>query len=171
MEVKSPEVESEYIPEIRDDGTLKLKKREKVVQGAKSKKSGASFESRVRLDLEGKGWIVDKWSNNVDLDRGKVIPARTEWKYNPFRKVMMPQAQGTGFPDFVAFQHLDGASYSVIGVEVKVNGYLSKDEKFRCKWLLDNHIFSQILVARKVKVKNRVGVEYVDVNEILNRMR
>ncbi|MCH7568478.1 MAG: hypothetical protein IIA87_03570 [Nanoarchaeota archaeon] len=37
----------------------------------------------------------------------------------------------------------------VIGVEVKSNGYLDKIEKEKCRWLLDNNIFSKILIASK----------------------
>jgi hypothetical protein len=77
---------------------------------------------------------------------------------------------GTGFPDFVCFERR-GDLYKVIGVEVKMNGNLSRVEKEKCKFYLDNGIFSEILVASKMKVKNRVRVEYVDVSEILGRMR
>lgn len=48
----------------------------------------------------------------------------------------------------------------VIGVECKVNGYLDKKEKEKCKWLLDNNIFSKILIAYKTKEKNKVKVNY-----------
>jgi hypothetical protein len=61
--------------------------------------------------------------------------------------------------------------YNVIGVEVKMNGKLSREEKLKCAWLLEKRIFSEILVAEKVKVKNRVRVEYVDFLEIGKRMR
>lgn len=36
-------------------------------RGKKSRKSGAEFERRVRADLESKGWVVDKWSNQVEF--------------------------------------------------------------------------------------------------------
>ncbi len=38
-----------------------------VAKGKKNKLKGARFELKVRKDLEAKGWIVDKWTNNVDL--------------------------------------------------------------------------------------------------------
>ena len=37
-------------------------------RGKRSKGAGARFELKVRADLEERGWIVDKWSNNVDLE-------------------------------------------------------------------------------------------------------
>ena len=36
--------------------------------GKKSRDAGMRFERKVRADLESKGWIVDKWTNNVDLE-------------------------------------------------------------------------------------------------------
>ena len=77
---------------------------------------------------------------------------------------------GTGFPDFVCFQKR-GDLFKVIGVEVKMNGTLSRIEKEKCAWYLNNGIFSEILIANKVKEKNRVRVEYVNVEETLKRMR
>lgn len=78
-------------------------KKENSLRGKKARASGQRFEARVREDLEGMGWIVDKWTNTVDYDRdgkiGKVVPAKRKW--NPFKKVMVI---GTGFPDFIAFR-------------------------------------------------------------------
>ncbi len=52
----------------------------------------------------------------------------------------------------------------VIGVEVKsgneTNKYLSKVEKEKCKWLLENQIFSKILIANKIKIGRSVGIDY-----------
>jgi len=78
---------------------------------------------------------------------------------------------GTGFPDFVCFQKMKDGFFKVIAVEVKMNGKLSRVEKEKCQWYLDNGIFSGILVAGKIKKKNRVRVEYVDVEKIFGRMR
>ena len=145
----------------------------KVAQGKKSRTQGNAFEKRVRKDLEEKGWIVDKWSNNVEFDMdvidikgnvamklGKLVPAKAKW--NNFTKSMM---MGTGgFPDFVAFRVADSIGphnyCEVIGVESKMAGKLDKAEKEKCKWLLDNHIFSKILIAKKEKIKNRIYIIY-----------
>ncbi len=145
----------------------------KKTQGKKNRAAGQRFELKVRKDLESKGWIVDKWSNNVEFEsnlkhelkgnyltlkynKAKLIPAKR--KYNPFKKVM---AIGTGFPDFVAFRtsvdvRSDKYYYDVVGVEAKSNGYLTKEEKEKCKWLLDNNIFSKILVASKGKKRGEI---------------
>ena len=77
----------------------------------------------------------------------------------------------TGFPDFIAFQKREGKRYEIIGVEVKINGTLDRIEKEKCKLYLEKETFSQILIAKKVKEKNRVRVEYTDAKEILGRMR
>ena len=120
-----------------------MKVESKSKRGKLARASGARFELVVRADLEKDGWIVAKWMNNVDS--GKIIPAKR--KFNPFMKAL---SIGTGFPDFVAFKK-EGEKYEVIGVEVKTNGYLDKEEKEKCKFLLDKNIFSKILIAKKGK--------------------
>ncbi len=131
-----------------------MKKEKNVIRGKKSKAAGTRFELKIRKDLESKGWIVDKWSNNVDLEKDKLVPAKR--KYNPFSKIMVI---GTGFPDFIAFRYKRGIfdkdikqvfdDYKVIGVESKMNGNLKKEEKKKAKWLLSKNIFSKILIASR----------------------
>lgn len=178
---------------------------DKVKQGKKNRASGADFERRVRSDLNDKGWIVDKWSNNVEFEKanpwvdksiqvvenvtkeesneilrkeflssGKLTPAK-----HKFRGRGIPMVIGTGFPDFIAFKQDDNYKsytddygdsyeetiYEVIGVEVKTNGYLTKEEKEKCQWYLDNHIFNKILIASKTKVKNKIIIIYTDFEE------
>jgi len=131
----------------------------KVKQGKKNRASGAEFERRTRANLEESGWIVAKWSNNVDLENNKLEPAKH--KFNFYTKVM---SIGTGFPDFISFRKgspdYPTRGYDIIGVECKVNGKLDKIEKEKCKWLLEQGIFSKILIAHKEKVKNKVSVVY-----------
>lgn len=168
MEVKIPEKEVEYKPVVQDDGTVRLKRKSKVISGKKSKAAGAAFELRVRKDLEEKGWVVDKWSNNVSLEDNKVVPCKRVFKRFGVGKGVM--TIGTGFPDFVAIDRRDDL-FEVIGVEVKINGKLSREEKLKCDWLLKSGTFGQILIASKVKEKGRVRVVYLDFLEILKRMR
>ncbi|MGR3175084.1 MAG: hypothetical protein ACUZ8N_10850 [Candidatus Scalindua sp.] len=122
---------------------------DKVKQGKANRAKGMRFELKVRKDLESKGWIVDKWTNNVDLDwcepYGKLHPAKSN-RFN---------LRSTGFPDFIAFKKMTKSSedapgyFDLMGVEVKTNGYLSKQEKEKCSWYLENNIFSKILIASK----------------------
>jgi len=162
-----------------------IKKEKNSLRGKKARAAGGRFELKVRKDLESKGWIVDKWSNNVELPtkdlnemwekekptwEGKLIPAKR--KYNPFNKAL---AIGTGFPDFIAFKRwmhfkdlafstFDGVEWgpwSITGVEVKSNGYLKPEEKEKIKWLLDKKIFSKILVAKKGKKRGEIIYEEV----------
>jgi len=80
------------------------------------------------------------------VKKGKLVKVK-----NKFRGKGIPMMLGAGFPDFIAFKlkyHL-GNNYFVIGVESKMNGKLDKIEKEKCKWLLDNGVFSKILVAQK----------------------
>lgn len=165
------------------------------IRGKKARASGARFELKVRHDLEEKGWIVDKWSNTVEIKSyksseieklqkegwkviqvngvnqiSKLIPAK-----HKFRGPGIPMAIGTGFPDFIAFtkagveyawmypsHEVEYKEYSgkpntnVIGVEVKSNGYLDKTEKEKCVWLLENNIFSKILIASKGKKRGEI---------------
>jgi len=133
------------------DGIPKSKKKTNIKRGKNAKAKGRRFELRVRKDLEGKGRVVDKWSNNVDLEEGKVVQAKR--KYNPFKKMLVV---GTGFPDFVSIKHISGEMYSVIGVEVKMNGTLSKVEKEKCAWYLQNKIFSQIWIAKQGEKRGEI---------------
>ena len=141
-----------------------------VKRGKKSRAGGANFEVRVRKDLEEGGWIVDRWTNNVSSVFGQdigeyvreLIPAKAKW--NNFTKSMI-MGKG-GFPDFLAFkQQGNKGLYDFIGVECKTRGYLDKEECAKCQWLLDKNIFSRILIARKIKIKNRIHIEYKEFNE------
>ncbi len=53
----------------------------------------------------------------------------------------------------------------IIGVEAKSNGYLDKQEKAKCKWLLDHKVFNKILIAKKKKEGRKIVPEYVDFKE------
>jgi len=162
MELPSKEAESECKASIDEKGNLIFKKISQITKGKKSRAKGISFELKVRKDLEEKGWIVDKWSNNVDLAQQKLTPAKKAWKFNPYLKRMVQVIQGTGFPDFIAFQLMNETkkNYKVIGVEVKTNGYLDKEEKEKCKWFLKNKIFSEIWIAKKKKQGRKSEIEY-----------
>ncbi len=48
----------------------------------------------------------------------------------------------------------------IIGIEVKSNGYLTKEEKEKCKWYLDNKVFSKIFIAKKGTKRGQI--DYVD---------
>ena len=160
-------MEDEAVHDIAFDekGNVILKKKVNVRQGAKSKARGGAFELKVRHDLEEKGWTVDKWSNNLDLETLKIHSAKR--KYNPFSKAM---AIGTGFPDFICFERR-GDLYQVIGVEVKTNGTLSLEEKRKCKLYLEKKIFSEILVAKKIIRGGKALIEYISFADIEARMR
>ncbi|NPE27013.1 hypothetical protein HNV12_03360 [Methanococcoides sp. SA1] len=168
MEIKVPEKEVEFKASVGDDGKVVLKKKANIRRGGKSRAAGGAFELRVRKDLEAKGWTVDKWSNNVDMDSNRVVPCRRVFKPIGLGRSVM--TIGTGFPDFVAFDRRDNL-FEVIGIEVKMNGTLSREEKEKCCWLLERGIFSQILIASKVKERNRVHVKYLDFLEIRKGMR
>jgi len=179
MELKSSEKEIEFKASVDEEGRVVLKKKSKVLSGRKSKAQGTQFEARVRKDLEEKGWIVDKWSNNIELCSevggrgsgvGKLVPCRRVFR--PIGGGRSVMTIGTGFPDFVAFERR-GDLYKVIGVEVKMNGTLSREEKVKCSWLLEEGVFSEILVARKIQERKggRIRIEYLDFLEIEKRMR
>lgn len=134
----------------------------KSLMGKRSRASGRRFEAKVRADLEKMGWTVDKWTNTVDYEKNKIVPAKR--KYNPFSKVF---AIGTGFPDFICFKRKEGY-FEVIGLEVKAKGYLDKIERGLCLWLMKNKIFSKILIAKKGK--KRGEIEYIDVIKKYNNI-
>jgi hypothetical protein len=139
-------------------------------QGKKNLAAGRRFELKVRKDLESKGWIISRWNNNVEFiekvdgsfefgegevyNEGKCIPA----KQGRFRKT------STGFPDFIAYKkediYRDRIIFNCIFVECKTNSYLSKEEKAKAKWYLNNNYCSKFLIAKKGK--KRGEIEYVD---------
>jgi hypothetical protein len=141
-----------------EKGNIIFKSTEKMAVGKKARAKGGTFEAKVRKDLEQKGWIVDKWSNNVDLEKEIIHPAKR--KYNPFRKVM---TIGTGFPDFIAFKRLNEDSFNIIGVESKVNGLTSKEEKQKCVFLLNKKIFNEIWIATKAEERGKI--QYINFKE------
>lgn len=163
-------------------GEDKMKDPIKVKQGKRNKVMGADFERRTRKDLEEKGWIVSKWQNNIKLPKigdglayafhiGKCIPS------SPGKFRMMQ----TGFPDFFIYReiHINAHDFEVVDenydiikdgqcarlyeiqfVECKTNGYLSKEEKAKARWYLDNNYCSKFLIAYKTKENNKVKVNY-----------
>ncbi len=146
-----------YETSWNEKGMPVSKEKVKIKQGKSSKARGARFELKVRRDLESKGRVVDKWNNNVDLDEWKLIIAKR--KYNPFSRVM---TIGTGFPDFISIKQIHEGAHSVIGVEVKINGILSKEEKEKCAFYLQKGIFSQIWIAKAVRKGRKIEIEYDD---------
>jgi hypothetical protein len=139
-----------------------MPKKKNSIRGKKSRAAGARFELKVRNKLESEGWIVDKWSNNVNLKEKKLIKVK-----NLFLGPGKPLMLGAGFPDFIAFKR-KGKNYEVIGVEVRGSGWLDKSEKEKCKWYLDNKIFSRILIAKKGK--KRGEIEYIDFKKKYNNL-
>jgi len=151
----------EYETSWNEAGVFSVsKKKSDIKKGKTSRAKGVRFELKVRKDLEAKGRVVDKWTNNVDLEKGKLITAKR--KFNPFSKAM---TIGTGFPDFISIRHVYDDMYSVVGVEVKINGILSKEEKEKCAWYLKSKIFSQIWIAKAVQRGRKMEVEYEDFEE------
>lgn len=141
-----------------DEGIPKSKKKSNIKRGGSARARGARFELKVRQDLESKGRIVDKWSNNVDLEKDRLVIAKK--KFNPYSKVM---TISTGFPDFISIKEIHDGMYSVIGIEVKMNGTLSKEEKEKCAWYLQKRIFSDIWIAKKGE--KRGEIKYDDFKE------
>ena len=148
----------------------------KSTQGKKNRAAGQRFEQKVRANLESHGWIVARWTNNVsdypesninlppeEREDRKLIPAKSN-RFN---------MRTTGFPDFIAFKnytcwncvtHKFGwCSKIVYGVESKggdkKHKYLDKKEKEKCKWYLENNIFSKILIAKKGKKRGEIVYE------------
>ena len=142
------------------------KKRESTLDYFKRRKkanaTGKRFELKVRNNLEKEGWIVDKWSNNVNLKEEKLIKVK-----NLFLGPGKPLMLGAGFPDFIAFR-IKRKSYEIIGVEARTIGRLSEEERGKCRFLLKKRIFSKILIAKKGK--KRGEIEYMDFKKKYNNL-
>ena len=164
-------------------------------QGKRNRAAGQRFELKVRKDLEEKEWVVDRWSNNVEfrIPNAEEINKALQITGSGFAaqrvgklikaKSFMGRSRTNGFPDFISFKIRSGYSYYdedekmideylqptydriVIGVECKSNGTLSKIEKQKCQWYLDNNVFSKILIAEKTKPSNKIVIVYHDFKE------
>jgi len=172
---------------MKSKNEKKMKNIKYKSQGRLNREVGARFELKVRADLTEKGWVVDRWTNNVgdfpenninlppeEREDRKIVIAKPKTLFINGRRVIINM--WTGFPDFVAnkvishpFINLaineafNGKErdnfYEIVGVECKSNGYLTKEERAKCKWLIDNNVFSKILVAKKDPDK-RGGIIY-----------
>jgi hypothetical protein len=143
-----------------------MKKKDYSAQGKRNRAAGGRFELKVREDLESMGWTLSKWMNTLEKGKEgfyKLVPSKR--KYNPYSKAFVI---GTGFPDFVCFKK-KGDDFEVIGVEVKKNGYLDQVEKGMCLWLIENKIFSRLLMAKAKKEGRAIKIEYVDVEKKLKK--
>ena len=120
-------------------------------QGKRNRATGRDTEKRIRKDLQEDGWIVSNWRNNVKDN--KLVVAKNMFMRG--RGVML----GAGFPDFIAFRK-KGKFHEVIGVECKTDGRLNQIEKDKCKWLLENKVFSKILIASREYDGRYVVIKY-----------
>ena len=92
---------------------------DKKTQGKKNRQAGQRFEVKVRKDLESKGWIVDRWSNNVKfimevqpikvgVKENKEVTTITVTEYERLKGKLVPaksmfNMRTTGFPDFIVY--------------------------------------------------------------------
>jgi len=148
-------------------------KRKNRIRGKKNRASGQRFERKTRKDLEEKGWIVDRWGNNIELPTSEEVQGihmgHNKWlkKYEPTKGKLIPAKsrfglRTTGFPDFIAYVIIKGTEFvpEIMGVECKSGKYLTKEEKEKCYWLLSNNIFSKVLIAYKSEQRGKI--EYVN---------
>jgi len=132
-----------------------------VKRGKTSRKAGTEFERKVRANLEKQGWIVCKWSNNIDMGfrpnepsvvthrPAKLIPAKHT--YNPFRRSM---TAGHGFPDFIAFKPLMEKT-TIQLVESKMTGKLDREEKDKIEWIIQN-LGIPVIIASKGEKRGQI---------------
>lgn len=93
--------------------------------------------------------------------KGRLVSAKRK-----FRGPGIPMAIGTGFPDYICFKKSQKLAENSIGESIRVSvvqgveckslGYLDKEEKEKCRWLLNNHIFSKILIASRGKKRGTI---------------
>lgn len=125
----------------------------KSKQGKKNRAAGKRYELKVRASLEKEGFIVVKWTNQVDLINNKLIQAKS--KYNPFLKRVINE--GSGLPDLLGYRLLRGRNlFEIIGFEAKLGKYLDAEEKKKMRWLLDNKIFNKIFICHPGKKRGEI---------------
>lgn len=129
-------------------------------QGKTNRRKGKDFELKTRKYFEAKGWIVDKFSSNIDLENDCMKPAGI--KYIPGRG-MMP---GLGFPDFVMFKHREACRYQLVFVECKTNNTLTKLEKQKLQWLVDHGHRCFVAFNNEGKIGTREFLEYKEQKKV-----
>jgi len=132
-------------------------------QGKKNRAAGKKFEAIVKEDLEADGWVICKWSNQIEFDdkgNGKLCGAKPKW--NPFKRTIM--YSNVGFPDYLAFK-ISSLATKIILVECKKNGYLDQTERLKCSWLVKNNIVDQVIVAKKGK--DKIEYKIIDNKKII----
>ena len=144
-------------------------------QGKTNRRKGKDFELKARKYFEAKGWIVSKFANNIDLEKDCMKPAGI--KYIPGRG-MMP---GLGFPDFVMFKKRGCAlcyartgimtkeNYQVLFVECKLNNILSKLEKQKLQWLVNQGHRCFVAFNNDGEIGTREFVEYKERNKVCRK--
>lgn len=167
-----------------------VKNPDKVKQGRRNRANGASFELRVRKELEEKGWLVDKFSNNIEINRVQDIVdannqflteecAKLGFKHHPIHysgdelvgKIIpakrkyagpgRPMAIGTGFPDFVCIKIHDLSDPQTYQVQfVECKTNGKLDKIEKQKCAWLQEQGYNILIASKTKVKNRIVIKY-----------
>ena len=160
-----------------------MEKSNKRELGRKSRAAGKRFESKVREDLEKKGWIVFRNTNDVEIEINedrikkeikrqvenagckligeievnppfKATFKQAKSKWNPFKKC--PMMTQSGFPDFIILAGME-PEFEVKFVECKMNGYLDKIEKQKVEWIKTNLKIPVIIAS---KGKKRGEIEY-----------
>ena len=98
-------------------------------QGKRNRETGQRFELKVKKDMESRGWVVDRWSNNVGMWDGegnqvtkkkdKYVIQKTKKEIN-FEDIIFDKnipaksrfgMRTTGFPDLITFKIREGYSY------------------------------------------------------------
>lgn len=121
-------------------------------QGKNNRAKGKRFELKVRADLERKGWIVFRNSNDVtkpietDIGEYERFFKQTTGHWNPFTRTIMMNS--SGFPDFIGIVIGPNGSNQIEFFECKVNGKLDKIEKEKIEWI-KNNLKIQVNIASK----------------------
>jgi hypothetical protein len=144
-------------------------------KGRKNRQKGKEFERKIREDLEKKGWIVIRWDKNIDLINKKLINSKP--KFNPFTKSLIMNSGG--FPDFLCIKFKTNGYgiqclpkgkwnmnitpiFDIRLVECKINGYLTPEEREKCKWIKIN---LKIPIVIASKNKKEIKYEEFKLNE------
>ncbi len=103
----------------------------KKLMGKKSRAAGARFELKVRADLESKGWIVAKWTNQVEFGSYKKEPETKLLK----KLIKELNNRGFGTPEY---------EKEIIGKLVKAKSFMGRSR---------TNGFPDFTAAKLVKVK------------------
>jgi len=146
IQTKSPDIE---IEEKEKESIVKITEYSRVVgKLIPSKRKFNPFSKALSLGTGFPDFIAYRWVWNLNFSELMMAVSKNG-------KIINESTTSTAIIGLEEYKEKFRV-FEVVGIEAKSNGYLDKEEKEKCKWLLNNHIFARVLIAKKSKEKGEI---------------